>query len=151
MIYEKKCKQKSFIKGMEEIKNKSGWPEKGSFRDVVLFESEYEPDVVVGEDHDPYDMEVDKPEPKEKKPKKRKASLPSTTRVSAAGKKQKKDAQSERVVSERDVLMKLRMKLQMFLQNKDQYTEQDFMKADEYLKGAENIKMNIELFKVFDC
>lgn len=128
---------------MEEIKDKSCWPEKGSFRESVLHESE--PDVEVGDDHDQYDMEVEKPR-KEKKPKKRKASLPSMKKASVADKKRKKE-----VLSERDILMKLRMKLQLFLQNKEPYTEQDFIKADEYLNSAENIKMNIELFKVLDC
>lgn len=49
----------------------------------------------------------------------------------------------------KESLLRLRMKLQMFLQQKESYTQSDFDTANIHLLETEKISMNADLFRVY--
>jgi hypothetical protein len=105
--YDKKTKQKMFLKALEDIADEQNWPAPGIFEHAQTAA----------------------------KPAKKRKSEPKPV----PNKKQKTD---------KDQLLRLRMKLQMFLQQKDAYTEQDYLSASAHVAQTEQLSMDIELFKV---
>ncbi|KAJ3274096.1 hypothetical protein HDV01_003589 [Terramyces sp. JEL0728] len=124
----KKCKTKPFLLALDEIKDKNTWPVKHQYDD-------FDPDQESKEKKKRKSL----PAPKEdKKETKRRKSMP----AASAEKKLK----LKPIVISREKLLRLRKKLQLFLQQ-EQYTEKDYKLANEYLVEAEKITIDLDLFK----
>lgn len=52
------------------------------------------------------------------------------------------------MVSLKEQAMRLRMKLQTFLQQPGEYTPADYEKASNFLLDAEKLEMDLQMFKV---
>jgi hypothetical protein len=117
-----------------DIEDPQLWPSKGQFEHAFQVPVEFEP------------------EPKRDQPKRRKSE--GSTAVKETKKRRntmEAEVPAKRVkstLSPKDQLLRLRMKLQMFLQQKEAYVEQDFKSASEYLSQTETLSMDIDLFRV---
>ncbi|KAJ3363012.1 hypothetical protein HDU91_003150 [Kappamyces sp. JEL0680] len=137
--------QKQFLKGLDDIKDLSKWPAKGQFDNYDQLQ-----ELAAGE----LDFDDDDGEPEMKK--RRKSS--SAVEGGAEKKKRKRNTEdpselkrkvekSRPEVSPKDRLLKLRMKLQLFLQQKDPYQKTDYEKANGYLTETEKVEMDVTLFR----
>ncbi|KAJ2997050.1 hypothetical protein HDV02_005920 [Globomyces sp. JEL0801] len=148
-----KGRTNDFKLAVKEADDPSSWPEKGQFAD---YEIPAKPEYMDESEDDTPEAPV-----KEKKVRRKSTPAVSTTAETASKKRKRRvttnDVDLEKTSSAakkpkpelnpRDKLARLRMKLQIFLQKKEAYVENDYDVASNFLSETEKVPMDVDLFR----